>query len=65
MDYAARIRAAREKAGIGQRRFARLLGVGIATVQNYEHERRRPNGRYQEKLEAILREIENDPAHSA
>ena len=63
-NYAARILAARQRAGLGQRRFARLLGVGIATIQNWEHERRQPQGRYQEKLESILREIEGNQARS-
>ena len=59
-NYAARILKAREKAGLGQRRFARLLGVGIGTVQNWEHARRQPQGLYQEKLDAVLREIEGN-----
>ena len=62
--YASRILAAREKAGLGQRRFARLLGVGNSTIQNWEHQRRRPQGLHQEKLESILREIEDDQARS-
>jgi DNA-binding transcriptional regulator YiaG len=61
-NYAARILAAREKAGMGQRRFARLLGVGIGTIQHWEHERRQPQGLYQERLESILREIEGNQA---
>ena len=65
MSYAARILAARQKAGIGQRRLARMLGVGLSTIQNYEHQRRRPQGVYLAKLESILREIEENPARSA
>ena len=61
---ASRILAARQQAGLGQRRFARLLGVGIGTVQHWERERRQPQGLYQEKLESILREIEDDQARS-
>ena len=35
-DYADRILKARQKAGIGQRKFSRLLGVGCSCVQNWE-----------------------------
>lgn len=63
-NYAARILAAREKAGLGQRRFARLLGVGCSTIQHWEHERRQPQGLYQERLESILREIEDSQERS-
>ena len=45
--------------GFGQRRFARLLGVGSSTIQHWERERRRPQGLYQQRLEEKLREIEN------
>jgi DNA-binding transcriptional regulator YiaG len=61
-DYAARILAAREKAGLGQRRFARMLGVGCSTVQHWEHGRREPHGLYQERLEALLRRVEDGQA---
>ena len=60
--YASRILAAREKVGLGQRRFARLLGAGIGTIQHWEHQRRQPQGLYQERLEAVLREIERQPS---
>jgi hypothetical protein len=46
-DYASRILAARQRMGVGQRRFARLLGIGSASVQHWEHERRQPTGFYQ------------------
>jgi DNA-binding transcriptional regulator YiaG len=59
-NYAARILAAREKAGLGQRKFARLLGVGIGTVQHWEHGGREPQGLYQERLEAVLRQMEDN-----
>lgn len=58
-DYASRIKAARERLSIGQRRFGRRLNVGVSTIQNWEHERRQPQGLYQERLEAVLREIED------
>ena len=48
--------------GFGQRKFARLLGVGSSTVQNWEHSRRQPQGLYQERLEAVLRQVEDGQA---
>ena len=50
--------------GFGQRRFARLLGIGSATVQHWEHERRQPQGLYQQRLEAVLRQVEDDQTRS-
>ena len=64
-NYAARILAAREKAGLGQRRFARIIGVQRSAIGHWEHERRRPHARYQEKLESILRKIEDGATGSA
>jgi DNA-binding transcriptional regulator YiaG len=61
-SYASRILAARQAAGIGQRRFARLIGVRVAAVQNWERERRAPHERYQQRLETVLRELEANHA---
>lgn len=63
-SYASRILSVRRKAGIGQRQLARMLGVGASTVQNYEHARRRPQGVYLAKLEAILCQLEDGHARS-
>jgi len=37
-------RAAREKTGLSQREFARLLRVKVKTLQNWEQHRRTPSG---------------------
>jgi len=37
-------RAAREKTGLSQRDFARLLRVKVKTLQNWEQHRRTPSG---------------------
>ena len=58
-SYADRILKAREKMGFGQRRFARLLGLGVSCVQNWEHARRVPSGLYAQRLDQLLREIED------
>ena len=55
--YGERILAAREKAGLGQRKFGRLLGVGYATVQNWEHGRREPSGPYKQRLDQLLSQV--------
>jgi transcriptional regulator with XRE-family HTH domain len=64
MSYAERILAARQKLRVGQRRFARLLGVEPSTVQNWERGRREPQGLYLQRLETLLREMEGDQARS-
>ncbi len=38
------LRAIRRRHGLTQRRFARVLGVSIRTVQGWEQGRRRPTG---------------------
>jgi DNA-binding transcriptional regulator YiaG len=63
-DYTVRILAARQKLGIGQRRFAKMAGFDDSTVQSWERGRRRPTGLYKEKLESVLRDIEGNQASS-
>jgi DNA-binding transcriptional regulator YiaG len=63
-DYASRILAARERMGVGQRKFARLLGVEPSAVQHWERERREPTGLYAQRLEAVLRQVEGGQARS-
>ena len=38
------IRAIRERTRLSQSEFARLIGVSIKTLQNWEQDRRRPTG---------------------
>jgi DNA-binding transcriptional regulator YiaG len=52
----------RKKLGIGQRKAAKLWGFDDSTLQAWEHERRQPQGLYQQRLESILREIEERQA---
>ena len=41
---AANVKQIRQQLGLSQREFAQLLGVSVATVQNWEQNRRRPRG---------------------
>ena len=38
------VKAIREKAGVSQDEFARLIAVSVKTIQNWEQERRSPTG---------------------
>ncbi len=38
------VKAIREKAGVSQDEFARLIAVSVKTLQNWEQERRSPTG---------------------
>jgi putative transcriptional regulator len=38
------VSAIREKTGLSQKRFARLLGVSVRTLQDWEQGRRAPSG---------------------
>jgi putative transcriptional regulator len=52
-----RIRAIRERTKLSQSEFARLVGVSVKTLQNWEQERRKPSG----PAAALLKIIANDP----
>jgi ribosome-binding protein aMBF1 (putative translation factor) len=60
--YGRRIIEARKKLGIGQRKAAKLWGFDDSTIQAWEHERRQPQGLYREKLEEVLRHVEDNQA---
>ena len=51
------IRAIRERTGLSQSEFARLVGVSVKTLQNWEQDRRRPTG----PAAALLKIIAHDP----
>ena len=51
------IRAIRESAKISQSQFARLIGVNIRTLQNWEQHRTRPTG----PARALLKIVASDP----
>jgi len=51
------IKAIREKIGKSQSEFALMIGVSVATLQNWEQGRRSPRG----PARALLKVVENDP----
>ncbi|QDQ25736.1 helix-turn-helix domain-containing protein [Chitinimonas arctica] len=51
------VQAVREKTGLSQTRFARLIGVSKRTLENWEHGRRHPTG----PARALLRIVDADP----
>ena len=51
------IRAVRERASLSQSEFARLIGVSVKTLQNWEQDRRHPTG----PAAALLRIIAYEP----
>jgi putative transcriptional regulator len=52
------VRFIRERTSLSQSEFARLIGVSVKTLQNWEQDRRRPTG----PAAALLSIIEHDPA---
>ena len=50
----------RERTGLSQTKFARLIGVSKRTLENWEQGRRRPTG----PARALLKLVENDPEHA-
>jgi len=52
-----RIQAVREKTTLSQTQFAKLLGVSVKTLQNWEQARRQPTG----PAAALLRIVERAP----
>jgi putative transcriptional regulator len=51
------IRAIRERTSLSQSQFARLVGVSVKTLQNWEQDRRRPTG----PAAALLKIMAHDP----
>jgi putative transcriptional regulator len=51
------VKAVREKTSLSQSEFARLIGVSVKTLQNWEQDRRRPTG----PAVALLRIIGQEP----
>ena len=51
------VRAIRERTSLSQSEFARLIGVSVKTLQNWEQDRRRPTG----PADALLRIIAHEP----
>ena len=57
-SFAVRIKAARKKLGLSQEEAARNWGFSVGTLEAWEQEYRNPAGLYREKLEEVLKEIE-------
>ena len=51
------VRAIRDAAKISQSQFARLIGVSVRTLQNWEQQRTRPTG----PARALLKIVASDP----
>jgi putative transcriptional regulator len=51
------VRAIREAAKISQSQFAKLIGVNVRTLQNWEQRRTRPTG----PARALLKIVASDP----
>jgi putative transcriptional regulator len=51
------VRAIRESARISQSQFAKLIGVNLRTLQNWEQHRTRPTG----PARALLKIVASDP----
>ena len=51
------VKALRERIGLTQAEFSRMIGVSIKTLQNWEQGRREPEG----PAKALLRVVEKEP----
>lgn len=51
------VKAIREAASISQAQFAKLIGVNLRTLQNWEQRRTRPTG----PARVLLKIVSNDP----
>jgi len=56
---ALRVKEIRQKTGLSQAKFARVIDVQVGTLQNWEQGRREPTG----PAKALLRAISKDPEH--
>jgi putative transcriptional regulator len=55
-DYAEEdVRAIRERYGLSQPKFAALMGISVATLRNWEQERRKPEGSARVLLRVVAR----------
>ena len=53
------VKKIRKAAGLSQAKFAKVIDVQVATLQNWEQGRREPTG----PAKALLRAISKDPKH--
>lgn len=56
--YTPDAKAIRDKVGLSQTEFAQLIGVKVATLRNWEQNRRKPTG----AAAALLTIVEKEPA---
>ena len=56
---AIKVKEVRSATGLSQAKFARMIDVQVATLRNWEQDRRDPTG----LAKALLRAIHNDPKH--
>ena len=54
------VQTIRERTGLSQMQFARLIGVSKRTLENWEQGRRRPTG----PARALLKLVDHDPEHA-
>ena len=54
------VKLIREKVGLSQNRFARLIGVSKRTLENWEQGRRHPTG----PARTLLKILDADPEHA-
>ncbi|MCF6767166.1 helix-turn-helix domain-containing protein [Thiotrichales bacterium 19S11-10] len=56
---AMKVKEIRNKTGLSQAKFSKLIDVKLATLRNWEQGRREPTG----PAKALLKAISNDPKH--
>ena len=61
MDWAKRIRKAREMRGLSRQKLAKLSRVAERTLYNLEHGKKKPHGTTLRKILAALRKIPKLP----
>lgn len=54
------VKAIREKIGVSQAEFARLIAVSLDTIKNWEQARRTPTG----AARVLLKILDTDPEHA-
>ena len=56
---ALKVKQIRQKTGLSQAKFSKLIDVNLGTLRNWEQGRREPTG----PARALLKAISNDPEH--
>ena len=58
-EQAKRLRELRRRTGVSQSNFAKMIGVSVGTLRNWEQGRRKPEG----AARALLKIVEADPEY--